>query len=329
MSNQYLKPIHSSEVNKLCLDFLELKRATGLKYETEAKTLRQFSRYCEQNFLDCELPEDVVYNWISNATNQSLKTRSNKASTLIQWAQYLFSIGYMQLKLPWIRYSANTAFVPHVFTADEMKAIWNTVDNIQPSKTYPNRHLCIPVLFRLLYASGLRIYEALQITLRDIDFESNVITLRHTKLDRERLIPISKSMAQIMRSYAVEHEQELDVDSPFFYYRRGVPLVPGSVYGRFRITLHKSGIPYEGKLRGPRLHDLRHTFAVNAMNRLTEEGYDLYVILPILSTYLGHSSIKSTERYLRLTEERLSTIVDSVQTNIPDVFPEVIEDAEF
>ena len=65
------------------------------------------------------------------------------------------------------------------------------------------------------------------------------------------------------------------------------------------------------------------------MNRLTEEGYDLYVILPILSTYLGHSSIKSTERYLRLTEERLSTIVDSVQTNIPDVFPEVIEDAEF
>ena len=94
------------------------------------------------------------------------------------------------------------------------------------------------------------------------------------------------------------------------------------------MTLQQSGIPYEGKLRGPRLHDFRHTFAVTAMNHLSDEGNDLYVSLPILSAYLGHAGIQSTERYVRLTEDRLSTITDSIQLNLPNIFPEVKEDEE-
>ena len=82
-----------------------------------------------------------------------------------------------------------------------MKAIWNTVDNIAPLKRCPNLHQCIPVLFRLLYACGLRISEALQITVSEIDFNTNVITLKHTKLDKERLIPMSESLAKVMHTY--------------------------------------------------------------------------------------------------------------------------------
>jgi len=122
---------------------------------------------------------------------------------------------------------------------------------------------------------------------------------------------------------------DINDNHPIFYYRQNIPLTSGSVYGRFRLTLQESGIPYEGNLRGPRLHDFRHTFAVTTMNRLCDEGNDMYVSLPVLSAYLGHTDIKTTERYIRLTEERLSKIIDSIQLHIPDVFPEEKEYEEF
>ena len=132
-----------------------------------------------------------------------------------------------------------------------------------------------------------------------------------------------------MKIYLGERAEILKKDSPIFYYRFGQVLTAGTVYKRFRMILQDSGIPYEGKLRGPRLHDFRHTFAVTTMNNLCAQGNDLYVTLPILSAYLGHAGVKSTERYIRLTEDRLSTIIDSVQIFLPNVFPEVKKDAEF
>ena len=318
-----------ADVSRLCNDFIDLKCATGLKYDTGAKTLRQFVRYCKQNIHTDYLPEDAIYNWITDTKNQSIKTKNNLNGVLTGWAKYVFSLGYIPLRLPSIRYSRNTAFVPHIFTDEELEKIWNCVDNIRPSHQFPNMHRCIPVLFRLLYGCGLRIGEALQIRLQDIDFDKNVITLYHTKLDRERLVPMSDSLAKVIKKYIESNGEITNGDMLIFFYRKGEALSTHTIYGRFRLTLEKSGIPYEGKLRGPRLHDFRHTFAVRTMNRLFDKGNDLYVTLPIISAYLGHANLDTTEKYIRLTEDRLSTISNSMQLHIPEVFPEVKSDAEF
>ena len=82
MNENTNKPIKASEVSRLCRDFLEFKRATGLKYESEEKTLRYFIQYCRKNCLDDDLPEDVIYNWISESDNRSLKTRSNYVGSM-------------------------------------------------------------------------------------------------------------------------------------------------------------------------------------------------------------------------------------------------------
>ncbi len=324
-----LKPIPLSEMSQLCQDFLEFKQSIGLKYTSEERTLHYFIRFCHEHYIHENLPEDAIFKWINESDNRSLKTRSNYASTMTAWAKYIFSIGYIQMRIPNIRCSKNTAFVPHIFTSDEVAAIWHTVDHIKPSKVYPNLHQCTPVLFRLLYSCGLRISEALQITLGDIDFSTNVISLKHTKLDKERLIPMSESLSKVMKTYVDEHVNELKKDSPIFYYRLDQPLTQSSIYTRFRMILKDSGIPYEGRLRGPRIHDFRHTFAVVTMNRLCDDGYDLYIALPILAAYLGHSGVKSTERYIRLTEDRLSTVTDSLQLHLPEIFPEVRANEEF
>ena len=97
------------------------------------------------------------------------------------------------------------------------------------------------------------------------------------------------------------------------------------IYGHFKkVILKYSGIPYKGGGSGPRVHDLRHTFAVNAMDKMVDEGKDLYVALPILSAYLGHESVSATERYVRLTAQRHSKVTDSLSkiiTNWPEVLP--------
>jgi integrase len=323
-----LKPIHSTDIGRLCREFINLQRSVGYKYDTEERVLRYFTRYCEQCYPNADLPVDIINQWIISNPNQSQKSKGNKSSILKRLAQYAFSLGYEPLRIPLVRYTRNTSHIPHIFTNDEMNAIWETSDNIKYSRRYPHLARTIPVLFRLLYASGLRISEAINLNGEDVDFSSNIITIRQSKFDRERLIPMSKSLAAVMKKYADECVPAIEKTEPFFYYQRGVRLTQHSVYGRFRMTLSDSGIPYKGPKKGPRLHDLRHTFAVNAMNKLADEGKDLYVVLPVLSAYLGHSSIKSTERYVRLTQDRLASITEKVCDAIPNIFPEVEADAE-
>ena len=322
------KPIPVDQLTVFFDEFVEFKRSTGRKYIGELRPIKYFERYCAEHFPSGNLPEEAISEWINEDDNRCLKTKSNYASVMTEWAKYMYSLGYQPLHIPNVRCTKNTGFIPHVFTDDEMKAIWASVDNIEPKAYYPNLHKCIPVLFRLLYSCGLRISEALGITSNDVDFEKNVITIRHAKLDKDRWIPMGASIATVMKNYVDLQKGKIAPDAPIFYYHPNRPLTARTVYGRFRLTLSQSGIPYEGRLRGPRLHDFRHTFAVNAMNRLSDEGFDLYVSLPILSAFLGHSGIESTEHYLRLTESRLSTITDSMQINLPEIFPEVDEDEE-
>jgi len=142
------------------------------------------------------------------------------------------------------------------------------------------------------------------------------------------LIPMSDSLTEVLKQYANECTADLPKNAPFFYYHKGVRLTQHTIYGRFRKILKDSGIPYKGKDRGPRLHDLRHTFSVNAMNKLVDEGKDIYAALPILSAFLGHSSVESTERYVRLTEDRLSGITECVSLTMPTLFPEVKANGE-
>lgn len=327
--NENFKPIHTEQLRLHFDDFLKYKRAIGYKYETEEKVMRSFIRYCQQNFPSGELPDNVVYDWINLDDNRSQKTKANQAIMLSEWAKYMFSLGYIPLRIPEIRSPKHTAFIPHIFTDQELEAFWAVADNLKYRSNYPNMHKCVPVLFRLLYSCGLRIHEALCITTDDIDFEKNVITIRHAKLDKDRWIPMGSSMAAILKKYVDDQRDRIPSDAPIFYYRKSSVLTEHSVYGKFRIILNKSGIPYEGRLRGPRVHDFRHTFAVRAMNKMTDSGQDLYVALPILSAYLGHASIESTERYIRLTADRLSTITESMQLHLPDIFPEVAQDEEF
>lgn len=318
-----------SDLPRKTQEFLEFKRSTGLKYATEEKILRQFVRFSEQSFEPADtLPADIVHRWIVSNPNHSNKTISNNLVVAKEFFKYLFQLGYEAFQIPSFRCKNDSAFVPHIFTYEEMLRIWAEADKIKPMCVAPNMHRCIPVLFRLLWATGLRVSEALSMTMEDINFSRQVIVIKHAKLDKERLIPISDSTAKLLQTYIDESGVQLDPKEPIFYFSRGKALNSHQVYQRFRLTMEKCGIPYEGPLKGPRVHDLRHTFAVNAMNQMADQGQDLYTALPKLSAYLGHSSLSATERYVRLTKERFKTVTDALDTTATIIFPEVSPNGE-
>ena len=95
-----------------------------------------------------------------------------------------------------------------------------------------------------------------------------------------------------------------------------------SVYVQLKKFMKLAGIFPEGSV-GPRVHDIRHTYAVHALEKMSNDGQDIYCTLPILSTYLGHRGIESTEKYLRLTEEAYGSIIDAVSPLYTDIFPDV------
>lgn len=323
-----LKTITTVELRKNYDAYVDFRCSTGVKFQANSKILDYFIRFCELHYADSNLPDDVVNLWLSCNPNQKNKTKCSKVSAVKLFAQYLFSLGFAPLRIPYVHFSRATAFIPHIFTNEEIDRIWQTVDNLRQEKQFSNAHRCLPVLFRLLYSCGLRISEALAIELKDIDFEAKVITIRHAKNDTERLVPFLDSLNEVLKRYAIECTSDLQSDSPFFYYRKGERISSLTVYSRFRRILLLSNIPYKGKDRGPRLHDFRHTFAVKAMNKLADENKDLYIVLPILAALLGHESVATTEKYIRLTEDRFSNITDNVASIMPRFFPEVKENGE-
>jgi integrase/recombinase XerD len=157
----------------------------------------------------------------------------------------------------------------------------------------------------MLFGAGLRISEALSLRMADVDLSEAVLLIRGTKFYKSRFVPIGPHLKQAMVQFAVirrEAGQSEMPDAPFFIGRRGNQLTIHTVESSFRQLRDYAGIRRSGGARcQPRLHDLRHAFPVNRLVAAYEAGADVTLLLPKLSTYLGHINLSSTQRYLTMT----------------------------
>ena len=204
----------------------------------------------------------------------------------------------------------NKCFVPYIFTKDEIERLFSAVDCTKESSESPLRHLVMPVLFRLLYTCGLRVSEALHLKVADVDLDAGVLAIYGAKGDKERLVGISDSMLAYMKSYRSNPLVANAKSIYFFPAPDGGFYDTSTIYDIFRKCLFDAGIPHRGRGKGPRLHDLRHSFAVHILNKWSSEGKDIYTCLPILRTALGHDRITTTEKYLRLVPEAYMEVTE-------------------
>ena len=196
---------------------------------------------------------------------------------------------------------------PYIYSTDELRRLLDATTALRVANS--RLKVMYRTLLMLLYGGGLRVGEALSLTLRDVDLTEQIITVRNTKFFKTRLVPIGPKLALELAAH-VQRRRQLPLpagdDSPLFTTRTGKRWSYQHVIRLFQHVRRAAGIGCPaGETRPPRLHDLRHTAAVHRVVAWYRSGRDVHQLLPQLATYLGHVDLKSTQRYLQMTPELL------------------------
>lgn len=185
-------------------------------------------------------------------------------------------------------------FRAYIFTDTEIEKMLDSADHFPVCMQNPVKKYQIPVMFRMLFNCGLRTSELLNLRVCDVDFTEKVLAIRDTKFHKSRLVPFTDAVAIPLANYLElfpPASNEAILFASCCSRSKGEQYGASWIHTQFRILLRMSEIPYGGPDRGPRPHDMRHTFAVHCLNNWVLVGEDLTAGLPVLSTYLGHNDL--------------------------------------
>lgn len=324
------KEIYNSVFQKEIQDFIDLKRALGFSYSSEAASLRRIDIFLSENNLSEKcITKELCDLWCRKRTHETVTNQASRISIMRVFCKYLNDVGIPAYIPPKGITQKRIRYDAHIYTDEELKRFFDEVDKSQSvPDSCPYRGDVMPVFFRILYTSGMRVSELRLTRIRDINLTEGYIAVHEAKNHKERLIPIHPSL--ILK--CTELRKKIHVDSSedeyFFIVKPGQPMSLGNVYKNFRRYLEKAGISHTG--RGPRVHDFRHTYCVNLLRKWTDEGKDLIAYLPYMRTMLGHEGFEETAYYLKLTAERFPYIKEQMRASFPDLIKEaVINEHEF
>ena len=301
--------------------YLQEKRATGCRYITEAAHLHRLDRFvCARPGSEAPLSRNQVESWIAKQPHERPRTHKARVLLVRQFALFLQRHG-IAAHVPDSRFTAvaRLDFVPYIFTRAEIRRLLEAVDHLPFDPRSPERHWVMPELFRILYGCGLRAGEVARLRVGDVDLEQGVLTICQGKFRKDRLVPLAPTMTDRLRRY-IAVMNLVGSDAVFFPNAYGRSYSLKGIYCLFRRFLRQCGIAHGGRGRGPRLHDLRHTFAVHCLERWYRQGEDLNARLPLLVAYLGHQSLQGTQRYLRLTPEVFPAITARLESFLGSSF---------
>ncbi|MBU3161670.1 tyrosine-type recombinase/integrase [Clostridium frigoris] len=314
----------SEEFNK----YLQIRASAG-KYIKHAKyILLNLDTFLHQfNSLEKELSEETLISWCKTFTCKS-STKKRKVLVIRDFAKYLSSLGYTAF-IPEIP-RASSDYVPYIFSEKEWLRIIDACDNLSCGNTCSNTPIEFPLLVRMLYGCGLRLNEALSLQMKDINLDDGILIIRQAKRNRQRLVPMSKSLTIICRKYCqrmlcLVHNEYSFVF--FNYYNNHYSISWAERW--FRIILEQAAIVYERSDkhdRGPCLHCLRHTFTFSSFAKAEIDGCTLDDSVPFLSTYLGHENITETDKYLKFSYELYPYAHKRISQYTVNVFPDVTEE---
>lgn len=330
MKNKEIPYVFKGPFKEYIPKYIDFKRSLGFKVGSSVyytlKGMDDFFLEYGISFDSLILTKEMVEAYVAHRGSESVKTQHMRMSTIRQFALFMNKIGfdfYVYPESDFVKIKSD--FIPFIFTHSEIDRLTRILDEIPASSRYPTYHLIYPMLFRMLLGCGLRINEALGLKMANIDMEHGIIILNATKNNTQRLLPMSQSLHKYCRLYIQRMGFSPSYDGYYYPTRNGGEYNSTPVYCQFRKFMRKAGI-FRADGSTPRVHD--HTFSVFSLEKMVAEGRDIYSALPILSTYLGHRGIESTEKYLRMTVEAYDSVTGTMENFYRDVFPEVIRDED-
>jgi integrase len=314
---------YESPFKEFIQGMIRQKRSLGYKYGKSCTwVLYKFDQFClAYGCTEPVLSKELTESWNRKRPNEAQATLLDRVAPVRQLAVYMNSLGVPAYVLPKHIMTSGPRYVPHIYSNEELAAIFKQTDACHYNSQAPYRHWVMPLLFRLLYGCGLRISEALHLRVRDVDLDAGVLTIWDGKFNKDRLVPLSEELLDRCRAYAKQVHPFSDGGAYFFPFHDGQAMTELNAYKNFRKFLWKAGMSHGGWGKGPRVHDFRHTFAVHCLRRWVLEEKDLAAYLPVLKTYLGHQSFSDTSRYLRLTADLYPDITAKVERAFGHVIP--------
>jgi site-specific recombinase XerD len=296
------------KLSMIVAEYVTFKKGLGMRFRAEAVILKAFYvALGEMTDVTAVQPGQVVA--YLNGRGPLTSFWHRKFEALTGFYRYALGRGYVEKSpLPSTTPKRPPSFLPYIYTAIEVRrlldATW-VVDSVRSQL----QSVTFSVLLLLLYGTGLRIGEALRLRMVDVDLDMAVLTIECSKFYKSRLVPTGPQLTDALRAYAGTRRRRpcpQGEDSAFFPTTQGAPLSLACVEKHFRQVCDTAAIRREDGARyQPRLHDMRHAFAVTRLVTWYREGADVPRLLPHLSTYLGHLNLAATQRYITMTSELL------------------------
>ena len=291
------------------LQYIDWKRAAGARFVTGAFVLRRYARIVGATIdSDAVSPAQALAFLVGDGPLTS--HRKVKRYALNGFYRYALGRGLAtRSPLPADEPRPPAAAPPYIYSHAELRRLLDGVETARQG-AHQLDAATFRTLLLALYGAGLRLGEAVRLTCGDVDLEHAVLAVRETKFHKTRLVPVGAHLARALAAYAAARAAESGPrlsTGPFFANRSGTPLAKPTVQGAFAKLRRAVGVGRtDGARHGPRLHDLRHTFAVHRLLAWYREGADVQARLPWLATYLGHGDISGTQAYLTLTPDLLT-----------------------
>jgi len=286
-------------------DYIAFKQALGGRFQTESRILKAFSRAMGDVDIT-EVEPSSVQSFIAGK-GPVTSFWHQKFGVLTRFYRFLMIRNYIDsTPLPKTVPKRPEPMKPYIYTPEDLRRLLAATDKLQ-SPWSLLRAATFHTLILTLYSTGLRIGEALSLTLADVNFLESLFMVRTGKFFKTRLVPIGPRLCDTLRAY-VQRRRKLPCpqgeDSAFFVTRSGNALTYDQARKVFPILRNLAGIHREKEARyQPRVHDIRHTMAVHRLLSWYHQGADVQRLLPQLSTYLGHRDIAATQRYLTVIPE--------------------------
>jgi integrase len=291
-------------LRRLIEQYISVEQSLG-SAATTAPTLRAFSRFRGARASIASVRVEHVDAFLGKARPVT-STWFSKLSHLRPFFRYAVSRGYIaKAPLPTAMPKHPSAFVPYIYTQEEIRRLLREIESYPRRKGRTLNAATIRTMILTYYGAGLRLREAIKVTRTDVDLSGSVLTIRNTKFGKTRLVPVGPQLSRALAEYDRTRPRRRPADAPFFSRESGGPVPPLSLQRYFQLARDRAGIRRTDTSEQPRIHDLRHTFAVHRLTSWYQQGADVQRLLNQLSVYLGHTSLRNTQTYLSMTPELL------------------------
>ena len=288
--------------------YLKHRRSLGFGLVLNEVVLRDFVRFAAAAGHRSPLSTEFMLRWATSNTEHSPSYQAERLSVVRGFARHLAARdGKSEVPDQRLLASRFRRGQPHVYSEQQLRQLIDSAAAF-PSAD-PLRAVGYSTLFGLLASTGMRVSEPLALRFDDVDLNAGVLHVLETKFRKSRLVPLHPTATQAMRHYAVErHRDPRRRSSNWFFLGRGGDRLPHrSVHHAFRRICFLLGWQGNGDRPLPRIHDLRHSFAIRRLLTWYREDVDVEHAIASLSTYLGHGKVTDTYWYLTGTRELLST----------------------